>query len=185
MTKDEVFGKSASPSKVGVDSGSKFLGAVFLYMFIALAITALVATGMGALIQYLINKGNAAGEEAVAITFIVAFVLYIPTLIWVQFSCLRNGKSMIPGYVVYSIIMGVLISSFTVVIPFYELAITFGITCLAFGLMTLIGWFSKRDVSKLAIIGSGILIGSLFLICFNCSFYIFSVLRNILQNIRI
>lgn len=176
MTKDEVLGRKSRPSEVTVAEGSKFIGAVFLYMFLALLITGVVAVGLGFLFEKLFfTTDPGTFNKAYAITLIVSLVLYIPTMIWVQISAIRNSKAMVPAYVIYAITMGVFISTFTNFIPFYEIAIAFGGTCLAFGLMTLIAWFSKRNVGKLAIIGSGLLFGSLMLISINLILSLFGV----------
>lgn len=176
MTKDEVLGRKSRPSEVSISDGSKFTGAVFLYMFLALAITGVIAAILGLVFEklfYTTDRGTF--SNIYAITLIVALVLYIPTMLWVQFSAIRNSKSMVPAYVVYSITMGIFLSTFTNFIPFYEIAIAFGGTCLAFGLMTLIAWFSKRNVSTLAVIGSGLLMGSLLLISINMLLMLFGV----------
>lgn len=168
MTKDEVLGRKARPSEVNVADGSKFIGATFLYMFLALAITGVVAFVLGLVFEklfYTADRGTF--NQAYATTLIVSLVLYIPTMIWCQISAIRNSKAMVPAYILYAITMGVFLSTFTNFIPFYEIAIAFGGTCLAFGLMTLIAWFSKRSVNTLALIGSGLLFGSVLMLAVN------------------
>ena len=162
MTKDEVLGRKSRPSQVSLADGTKFTGAVFLYMFLALAITGVVAALLGLLFEklfYTADRGTF--NQAYAVTLIVSLVLYIPTMIITEVLALKNSKGMVPAYVIYSITMGVFISTFTNFIPFWEIAVAFGGTCLAFGLMTLIAWFSKKSVSMFAVIGSGLLLGSL------------------------
>lgn len=168
MTKDEVLGRKSRPSQVSVADGSKFIGAVFLYMFLALVITGVVAAALGAVFEKLLfTSSSETFSRAYLITLIVSLVLYIPTMIWVQISALRNSKGMVPAYVIYSITMGVFISTFTNFVPFIDIAIAFGGTCLTFGLMTIIAWFSKRNLSTLGLIGSGLLFGSLMLVLIN------------------
>ena len=164
MTKDEALGRKVRPSQVSIADGSKFTGAVFLYMLLALVITGVVATALGAIFEKLFYNSNpGAFSNAYAATLIVSLVLYIPTMLWVELAALKNSKTMVPAFVIYSIMMGVFLSTFTNFIPFYEIAIAFGCTCLAFGLMTLIAWFSKKSVSMFAVIGSGLLIGAVFI----------------------
>lgn len=168
MTKDEVLGRKSRPSEVGVNEGSKFIGATFLYMFLAIAITGVVAAVLGLVFEKLLYTTDPGTfSKAYAITLIVSLVLYIPTMIWCQFSALKNSKAMVPAYILYAVTMGVFVSTFTNFIPFSTIAVAFGSTCLAFGLMTLIAWFSKRNVNKLALIGSGLLMGSMLILCFN------------------
>lgn len=175
MTKDQAFVYKTKPSEVSVSSGSKFVGAVFLYTFIALAISAVVCGVCGFLLKQFIF-GTSGSEEAMDIflpVFFVSLILYIPTLIWVQIAAIRNGKSMGFAFVLYSIIMGVLLSTFTAFIDFYTIAVSFGITCLAFGIMALIAWGSKRNISTLAVIASGLISGALIIWLF---YWIFSLL---------
>lgn len=168
MTKDEALGRKSRPSQVTFAEGSRFTGAVFLYMFLALLITGVVAAVLGLVFEKLLFTTDAGTfNQAYAITLIVSLVLYIPTMIWVQVSAIRNSKAMIPAYVIYAVTMGVFISTFTNFIPFYDIAIAFGGTCLAFGLMALIAWFSKRNLSTLGLIGSGLLFGSFILLLIN------------------
>ncbi len=174
MTKDEVLGRKSRPSQVSVTEGSKFIGAVFLYMFLALVITGVVAAGIGALLEYFVFN-NQAEEFASAylIVLITSLFLYIPTMIWVQVSALRKSKGMVPAYVVYSITMGLFLSTFTNFVPFFDIAIAFGGTCLAFGLMALIAWFSKKNLRTAGLIASGMVFGSMLLILINLPLQIF------------
>ena len=168
MTKDEVLGRKSRPSTVGVNEGSKFIGATFLYMLLALVITGVVAAVLGLVFEKLLfTTDPGTFNKAYATTLIVSLVLYIPTMIWCQVSALKNSKAMVPAFVIYSITMGVFLSTFTNFIPFYEIAIAFGGTCLAFALMTLIAWFSKRNINTFALIGSGLLMGSLMMVLIN------------------
>lgn len=164
MTKDEVLGRKSRPSQVSYADGSKFTGAVFLYMLLGLIVTGVIATIMGVVFEKLLFTADPGSfSEAYSTTLIVSLILYIPTLIWVEIAASRNSKSMVPAYVVYTITMGIFLSTFTNFIPFYEIAIAFGGTCLAFALMALIAWFSKKSVSVFAVIGSGLLFGALML----------------------
>lgn len=79
---------------------------------------------------------------------------------------------MIP-FVLYAIVMGVFISGFTMFVPFYLIAISFGLTCFTFGIMFVIGWFTKRDLSILGMIGFGMMIGILFIGLFNVIWMLF------------
>lgn len=174
MTKDEAFSQKIKPSTIGVASGSKFIGAVFLYMFLALVITGVVAAGVGALLEYFVFN-NQAEEFASAylIVLILSLVLYIPTMIWCQVSAIRNSKGMVPAYVIYSITMGLFLSTFTNFVPFFDIAIAFGGTCLAFGLMAVIAWFSRKNLRTAGVIASGLLFGSLILILINLPLQLF------------
>lgn len=137
---------------------TKWASKVFLYMFIAIGITAVVAAVIGAIFSYLwpITYGtevNVDAAKAYIALFIVAFIMYIPLILWIQFSVFKEkSRPMIP-YVLYSIVMGIFISGFTMFIPFHLIAISFGLTCFTFGIMFVIGWFTKKDLSILGMIG--------------------------------
>ena len=66
--------------------------------------------------------------------------------------------------------MGVLLSPIALY-DFYVLLVSFGSTCLAFAVMALIAWTSKKNLSSLAVIGMGLLFGALILSLVNLIFY--------------
>ena len=177
MTKDEVFGSnqpnsSVRPSEVTAESGSKFIGAVFLYLTLALFVTFAVVGGMGALFKFAIYNNSLADFETFIYIFIFALILYIPVMIWVHIAARRNGKTVGVAFFVYSILMGVLISPVCVLFDFWTVVIALGTTVLAFAVMALIAWTSKKNMGKLAVIAFGLLIGALLLSLFNFIFYL-------------
>ena len=174
MTKDQVYSNRVKPSEVSVSSGSKFVGAVFLYVFIALAITSVTATLMGFLFNLAFGGSEAAADLFVSVLLFSLFA-YIPVMLWAHFSARRNGSTMKAAYVCYSIVMGVFISSFTLLVPFYLVAVSFGLTCLTFGLMALIAWNTKKSLSGLALAASGLFFGALMMIGFNLILSIFGL----------
>lgn len=159
-------------SNPAVNTSSKFLSKVFLYMFIALAITAATSAVIGAIFSsaFPVNYGDAFDVDkakAYIGLLISAVFAYIILLIWFQISVMRHhGRPLVP-FILYSVTMGILISSFTMFIPFYLIAISFGLTCLTFGLLFVIGWFSKRNLSFLGMIAMGIFFGSILILLFN------------------
>lgn len=169
MTKDQIYGKASQrvrPSEVTTTSGSKFIGATFLYMALALLLTFGVVAGLGAVLRYGIMKESAFELETFVYFFIGALILYIPVMIWVHIAACRNGRTVGPAFFTYSIVMGVLLSPIAL-FDLWVLLISFGSTCLAFGVMALIAWTSKKNMSALAVIGSGLLIGGLILALVN------------------
>ncbi len=169
MTKDQVYGNTSNrvrPSEVTVQSGSKFIGATFLYMAIALLITFAVVGGLGAFLRYALLKESAQDLTTFLYFFIGALVLYIPVMIWVQIAACRQGKTVGPAFFAYSIVMGVLISPIALY-DLWVLIISFGSTCLAFASMALIAWTTKKNLSSLAVIGLGLLIGGMILALVN------------------
>lgn len=176
MTKDEVFGNnqksSVRPSEVTTASGSKFIGATFLYLTIALLVTFAVVGALSTLIHF--NEDAILGNiDAFIAIYIAAIIAYIPILIWVHIAGRRNGKTIGPAFYTYSIVMGVLISPACLLAGFWTVLIALGSTCLAFAVMALIAWTSKKNLSHLAVIGFGLLVGALVLSLFNIILYLF------------
>ena len=164
MTKDQVYSSRPSgvrPSEVTVSSGSKFIGATFLYLALALLITFAVVGGMGALFNFAIAKDSEASAEIFLKVFLGALILYLPVMIWVHIAAARGGKTVGPAFFLYSIVLGVMISPLCVLLDFWTIIIAFGTTCLAFGLMALIAWGTKKNLSTLAVIAFGLIIGAL------------------------
>lgn len=164
-----------SLKNVRVESGSKFIGMVFLYTFIALAITAVVAAVIGFVFSSAICPIDAYTYEIIdfdklkpyVYLLIGSAIAYIPLIIWIHIVAFRGrGRLDIP-FVLYAVVMGVLISSFTMFVPFHLIAISFGITCVVFGILATIGLTAKRDLSFLGLVAMGLFIGALFISLFN------------------
>ena len=160
MTKANAFNRkvydTTETDKIINAEGSKFTGKVFLYMFIALAITALTSLGCGALLN-----GNQAALDAMGTIILVSLLLFLPIFLWIEISVLRGGKGLAPAFIIYSAMMGVLLSFFVFIIPFWIIGTAFALTCAAFGVMALIAWTSKKNLNSLAITGYGFLLGIL------------------------
>lgn len=163
MERSSFFNKknysSPTTDKVISDSGSKFTAKVFLYMLIALAITAVTSCISGAILSSMVASSNEAGIEIFATVLIISLIAYIPVMIWTQISVLRGGKGLVPAFTIYSVLMGLLLSTLTAFLDFYLIAAAFGLTCGAFAVMALIAWTSKKNLSYLAIVGTGLLSG--------------------------
>ena len=175
MTREESLQNSRVESREShVLSGTKFIGATFLYFAIALLITFAVVGGLGVLLTL---NGDAITSEANINTFltlyIVAIIAYIPVLIWVHVAARRNGKSVGVGFFVYSILLGVIIAPVVLLVPIQAVVIAFGSTVLAFAIMALIAWTTKKSLSGLAVVGFGLIIGGFILSLVNFIFYLF------------
>lgn len=171
MTKDEVFNRKVKPSEVTVDSGSKFLGATFLYVTLAIAITFVVAFVLGFIFQNAILDGNVEAFKVFIYAIVIGLILYVPTLIWIQISALRNGKGMGVALVLYSSIVGIMLSSTIAFIDLPIILTAFGTTLLAFAVMALIAWTSKKNLSGIGLLGTGLLMGSILILLINFIFY--------------
>ena len=185
MARDQVYGNTnrVRPSEVSVESGSKFIGATFLYMTIALLITFSIVGGLGALFKFALFNENEDYLQTFLYIFFAALVLYIPVMIWVHIAARRNGRTVGPAFFTYSILMGVLIAPICIVFDFWTILIALGTTVLAFAVMAIIAWTSKRDLSILAIIGFGLMMGALLLSLFNFVLSIFLPTYNLLYAV--
>lgn len=170
--------------------GHKFLGIVFFYMFIGLLITAGIATILGLLFTNIWPITDYSNPEAGTYfwsymgVLIGASVAQIILVIWISVSVFKSKKNLWIPYTLYSICMGVLISSFAIFVPFYILAISFGLTCLCFGAMALLGYFAKGNLNNIGLVACGILIGAMLLGLFNLIFFfVFPAAYNIIYLI--
>ena len=144
---------------------------VFLYMFSGILLTALVAFGVGALVYYnvLVLENETALRIYLGITIASAFALLINMLV-INFVTLRGRHSILVPGIIYCVLVGVLFSMLTIVIDWEIIGMAFGITALAFLLMSLIAFVSKGNLSPLLIVAMGLGIGSLMLVGFNFIF---------------
>jgi len=167
----------ASIRKERDEVGSKFLGTVFFYLFIALAITALVAGLTGYVFTNLfpITYGEFVVENATSYLklLIGSAVAYFILIIWINFFAFRGKGPLVLPFILYTVVVGILLSSMTMFVPIELIGVSLGITCLAFGLMFLIGYFSKRDLGFLPLVIFGLLLGSLLIALFNFIWQLF------------
>ena len=178
MAREEFYTSNQNTNvrtnETAILSGTKFIGATFLYFALALLITFAVVGGLGALLTL---NGEAITSEANINTFltlyIFAIIAYIPVLIWVHIAARRNGKSVGVGFFVYSIVLGIIIAPAVLLVPIQAVLIAFGSTVLAFAVMALIAWTTKKNLSGLAVVGFGLIIGALILSIVNFIFYLF------------
>ncbi|MCQ2753095.1 MAG: Bax inhibitor-1 family protein [Bacilli bacterium] len=168
------FNSSTPYTKEGQRS---LLSKTFLYMFAFLMVTVAVSFGLSAIL-------NTVGidERAYTIMLIVASISQLFLTIFIAITSIRAGKASLIPMILYSICMGVLISSFGFVLNWWTLASAFGIAALAFGAMCLIGMFAK-NASGMGLVGFGLLISVLFASLFNVIFVILMPEVWAIQNI--
>lgn len=138
---------------------------VFLHMFIMLAITTAVAFGLGGVLYYAsVNGADPALLSNVYLGLMISSAIGIFVLMFViNFFVFRGNHSMVVPIALYCTLMGVLLSSFTILIDWRILGMAFGITSGIFLLMSLIAIFTKGNMSPLLMVGLGLLFGSLIL----------------------
>ena len=175
MARDQVYSNQSKvrPSEVTAMDGSKFIGATFLYLTLALIITFGVVGLMGGIFARAFETlDDEAALRTFLTIFIAALVLYIPVLIWVHIAARRNGRTVGPAFFTYSIVMGVLIAPVCIVFDFWTILIALGTTVFAFATMALIAWTTKRNLSGIAVVAFGLMIGALLLSLLNFIFYL-------------
>ena len=88
-----------------------------------------------------------------------AIALFILIFV-IQFIVIRNKHSVLVPSIIYSTLIGVLISSFTIVIDWRIIGMAFGITSAVFLLMTIIALLTKGNLSGLAMAAIGLFMGA-------------------------
>ncbi len=152
-----------------LSSGALSFAKVFLYMFIGLAITTGVAFGIGYIFALAINNG--ATKETIASSYLglmisSAFAIIIMAFV-INFVFLRGKHSIVFPAILYCVLMGALLSSFTLFIDWRILGLAFGITSGIFLLMTIIAVLTKGNMAPLAMLGIGLIFGSAILALVN------------------
>ncbi|MFA5442932.1 MAG: Bax inhibitor-1 family protein [Bacilli bacterium] len=148
-----------------VTEGSRFIGVVFGYAALGFLVTAAIAVLTGYLFTSVIPI-DVASDTYLAL-IIGASILQLVLIFWIVFGVFRRGGNMIIPFALYTIAMGILLSALTLTMDWYLIGMTFGLTCLVFGMMAAVGYFSKVNLSGLLIVGMGLLIGSIFLSLIN------------------
>ena len=150
---------------------------VFGYMFAGLLITTIVMLGLGGLFRHFFGIGDAFAEQApdfsnnialmaLLIVMIVSFVGLIIMSFVVPMVVHRGRHSILVPSIIYSVLMGAALSTLAIFIPWYLLGVTFGITAVIFGLLSLIALLSKGRLNGLAIVAIGLISGAMLISLF-------------------
>ena len=152
--------------KVSADGAAFSLTKVFGYMFAGLLITTVIALGLGAFFNYILLKDTAltdfettAGLVMIGLLIVSAIGILVLSFV-VPITVARGKHSVLVPSIIYTVLMGIMLSTIAAFIPWYLLGITFGITCAIFGVMTLIAFLSKGHMPGLAIAAIGLFIGA-------------------------
>lgn len=151
--------------EVKATGGSKFLGVVFGYAALGFLVTAAIALFVGYLFTS-VYPIDVNGDVYIGL-IIGASALQLVLMLWITFGVFRRGGNMIVPFALYTIAMGILLSTLTLTMDWYLIGMTIGLTCLVFGVMAAVGYFSKVNLSGLLIVGMGLMIGSIFLALIN------------------
>lgn len=167
---------SSKESSVATKLTSKFLAAVFGYLFIGLFITAAVSLGFSYFVALRFSENGiltTTGSNIVVISGIVAvLVSYLITFINNIYS-MKTGKAPWVGFLLYAVCMGVTFSLILLAgVDFGTIGEALGLTALAFGVVFLIGYFTKSDLSPLLFVALALLICIAFASIFWFVFYL-------------
>lgn len=160
--------ESPNPEVVGqkTRSGNLSFAKIFFYMFLGLALTTGVAFGVGALLVYKCPDFETFRNVYLGLMIGSAVAIILMTFI-INLVFLRGKHSILVPAIIYCVLMGVLLSSFPILIDWRILGMAFGITSGIFLLMTLIAVFTKGNMSPLLMLGIGLLMGSGILVLVN------------------
>ncbi len=168
-------------TKTSIRSG-KFIARTMMWVGIGLAVTFAVLTlfsvplyfifqgqgklGVGTLFDViksgdtsLLSEVELAALATYGIILIVSGIVMIGMMIWINISMIAKGKVRLVPYLIYAGTMGVFISSFSLVLPFYDLLLGIGVTTLIFGMMAGVAALLGDKVKWFGIIGIGMLAG--------------------------
>ena len=124
-----------------------FLSGVFMWMFLALGITALTAyifASTPELISLLVHP-----EGGMTITGWIVMLSPLGLVLWMSAGINRmSASTMVIVFIAYSLLMGASLSFIFLVYTGASIAKTFVITSGMFGVMAVVGYTTKTDLSK-------------------------------------
>lgn len=176
-------------------SKGAFLTKVFGLMFLCLLITTAVAAGVGYGFQALIlnsasydpNGSLESLEPALLTAFLAVIITSAIGLIVMSFvlpaTFIRGKHNIIVPLMIYVVLMGLLLSTFTFLFDWIILVEAFGITSLIFGIMAFLGYISKGRLAGIGFILLGLVIGALALSLVNWLMIMFGGIQE--KNITI
>ena len=133
---------------------------VYGYLFLALLFTGGFAFGFGYLFSvWMVNNPEQAKAGLLGILIGCGVGLLILTFV-VNGVAFKNKHSVLPYYIAYVVLMGVLLSTFTMFIDWRLLGIAFGITSLIIGIDAIIALFAKGNFNWVAMMAMTLLLGS-------------------------
>ena len=138
---------------------------VFLYMFMYLLITGGVAFGLGYVIATsYVNSGYSDTVPTLYLGLIIgsAVALFILMLV-INFVFIRGKHSVLVPSIIYAVLVGVLLSTFTIFVDWMLIGMAFAITAGVFGLMSVIAFLTKGSMAPLLMLAIGLFIGGMIL----------------------
>lgn len=139
---------------------------VFAWMGLGLLITFGVALGLAFALPYILL------DTSIYLTLmIVAIVLMFVETFVLQYRVIKNHKSAVVPYIIYSVSMGIMMSSIILYTDVKIILLSLGTAALVFGLLALFGYISKKDLSSMGSVAAMVLIGGVIISLFNVLFF--------------
>ena len=156
-------------------SKGAFLTKVFGMMFLCLLITTVVAAGLGYGSQYFLLRAIDAGNEELVTnitlglvgTLIVSIIALLIMSFVLPITFARGRHNILVPLMIYVVLMGILLSTFTFMFEWVILVEAFGITTVLFGVMAFLGYISKGRLAGIGVILSSLFMGALLLSLIN------------------
>lgn len=158
---NNIFSSSATFKDVPASAVPKtFLASVFAYMTAALAITGIIAYVVGGVNDGAIFKDMFITTTGISPLFYV--VVFAPLGLALLMSMAFNRLSsvaMLGIYILYAALMGLSMGAIFLIYTIGSISSVFFITAVTFGIMALIGYTTKTDLTKMGSILMMALIG--------------------------
>ncbi len=158
---NNIFSSSATFKDVPASAVPKtFLASVFAYMTAALAITGIIAYVVGGINDGALFKDMFFTETGISPLFYV--VVFAPLGLVLLMSMAFNRLSsvaMLGIYILYAALMGLSMGAIFLIYTIGSISSVFFITAVTFGIMALIGYTTKTDLTKMGSILMMALIG--------------------------
>lgn len=135
-----------------ISLSKSFISNVFSWMFLALAITALMSYVFGTnanLMEYLYSTTAQGGTSPTILGWIV-FLSPLGFVLLMSFGFQKlSANTLSLLFIVFAILLGMSLSSIFMVYTQQSIFLTFVVTAAMFGLMALVGYTTKTDLTKL------------------------------------
>lgn len=145
------FNENYNSRSMTQETTRSFVSTVFLWMFAALGITAATAFLFGTnanLMSMLINVTPQGGARVSALGWIVTFAPFIIVLVMSARVNKMSVQQTVLWYVIYSILMGMSLSFIFWAYTSASIFKTFIIAAGMFGVMAVVGYTTKTDLTK-------------------------------------
>jgi len=158
---NNIFSSSATFKDVPSSAIPRtFLANVFAYMTAALAITGIIAYVVGGINDGAIFRDMFFKNDTISPLFYVVVFAPIGLVLLMSFAFNRlSSVAMLGIYILYAALMGLSMGSIFLIYTLGSISSVFFITAVTFGIMALIGYTTRTDLTKMGSILTMALIG--------------------------